>query len=247
MRGIVMTSAAREPPRRPLGARDAEPRPDWEGLNRLALAADNLPRLVGYLGLRRVATIQRAALPWWPCRYESFRPWPARIALRRDRQAQGLRAGLWGPEAFTREDAADAAARAAIAARNRAVAASAVIMLCRGAVPLGHAAELLLEADGRFLDRWRARTGDFDLRAALGQWRRDLLAADPDAAAPAFFVDIDEGLGAWRTKSGGARGRDLISLAAAVANLPYGRAGWRIAALLDLDGVPQIGGGDARS
>jgi hypothetical protein len=197
---------------------------------------------VAFLALRRVATIARGDLSWWPPDYEAHRPWRAAMRDRTDAQALGFRANTWAPEAVERADREDAERRNAIAARNRALRDGAVLMLARGAVPPGHAAELILEADRRFTATARAAGVGFHLRAALDAWKATLTPPGPPGAGDvAVFLDLDTGM--WRTKNGSLRGDDLISLAATLSGLPYGRAGWRLARLCGLSCLPMARGG----
>jgi hypothetical protein len=53
-------------------------------------------------------------------------------------------------------------------------------------------------------------------------------------------VLFDEVTGEWRHHAGGARGDSIIDLAAMMLGIPYGKAGYRLARLCGLDGVPEM-------
>jgi hypothetical protein len=57
---------------------------------------------------------------------------------------------------------------------------------------------------------------------------------------PKVAVYIDEITGEWRDTTGGARGNGLIDLAAMMKSLPYDQAGYWLACVCGLDGVPEV-------
>jgi hypothetical protein len=53
-------------------------------------------------------------------------------------------------------------------------------------------------------------------------------------------VYVDEITGEWRDTTGGARGNGLIELAAMMKSLPYNQAGYWLAWVCGMDGVPEV-------
>jgi hypothetical protein len=221
---------------RVVAASTANRRPiDWkfveawlDEITRLDPAA--LARALVAMGLRRVTTMRRGSIAWWPPEYQRHRPWRRRLEASDTVASRGLRAGAWSAEAIAEADRIDAIRREEVAARNRERAASLVLVLLPDDAPPAD----VRPAFAAYTAAWRAKPpGDPPPRLA------DFVMLAP--AAPPRMVLLDAWDMAWRSASGGAHGDSLMSLGAFRWGLGSGRAAARLARELGYRSFPHVG------